>query len=113
MQMTWFCGESEEEPRAIVGRFIEMRRRSLKVNASKSKVTLLSEEEGLEWEFCIDWKRLGPVSEFKYLRCVLDESGTYAVECSRQVASERRVAGAIRSLVNAKNFQLECASVIY
>ena len=30
-------------------------------------------------------------------------------ECSRKVASGRRVAGAIRFLVNARDFQLECA----
>ena len=35
------CGESEEELKTIVGRFIEVyRRRSLKVNAGKSKVML-------------------------------------------------------------------------
>ena len=37
--------------------------------------------------------------EFKYLGCVLDESGTDEVECHRKVESERRIAGAIRSLV--------------
>ena len=35
------CGESEEDLRVIVGRFIEeCRRRGLKVNADKSKVML-------------------------------------------------------------------------
>ena len=37
-------------------------------------------------------------SEFKYLGCILDESDTDESECSRKVACERRVAGAIRSL---------------
>ena len=37
--------------------------------------------------------------------CVLHESGTDGVECSR------RVAGAIRSMVNARDLQLECDSV--
>ena len=32
-------------------------------------------------------------------------------ECSRKVASGRRVAGAIRSLVNARSLQLECDRV--
>ena len=59
-------------------------------------------EEGLEH-----------VSEFKYLGCVLDESGTDGAECSRKVASGRRVAGAIRSLVNAKYLQIECARVLH
>ena len=44
----FLCGESEEDLRAIVGRFIEVCRRGLKVNASKSKVMVLNEEEGLE-----------------------------------------------------------------
>ena len=36
-----FCGESEEDLRAIVGRFVEVcRRRSLKLNAGKGKVML-------------------------------------------------------------------------
>ena len=43
------------------------------------------------------------VSEFKYLGCVLDKSGTHGAECSRKVVSRRRVAGAIRSLVNGKD----------
>ena len=38
---------------------------------------------------------------------VLDESGTYEPECSRKVMSGRRVAGAIRSLVSARDLQLE------
>ena len=49
-----FCGELEEDLRAIVGRFIEVCRRSLKVNAGKGKVMLLDEEEGLEFEVCVN-----------------------------------------------------------
>ena len=41
--------------------------------------------------------------------CVLDESGTDEAECGRKVASGRRVAGVIRSLVNARSMWLECA----
>ena len=49
------CDESEEDLRAIVGCFIEMcRRRSLKINAGKSKVIMLSGEEGLECEVYVD-----------------------------------------------------------
>ena len=51
------------------------------------------------------------ISEFKNLGCVLDESGTDGAECSRKVGSGRMVAGAIRSLVNARNLQLEFASL--
>ena len=41
-----------------------------------------------------------------------DESGTDEAECSRKVASGRRVAGTIRSLVNARGLQLECGKVL-
>ena len=37
---------------------------------------MLEGEEGLECEIDIDRIRLEHVSEFKYLGCVLDESGT-------------------------------------
>ena len=33
-------------------------------------------------------------------------------QCSRRVASRRRVAGAIRSLINARSLQLECTRVL-
>ena len=45
--------------------------------------------------------------------CVLYESGTDEAECSRKAASGRRVSGAIRSLVNARSLQLECARVFH
>ena len=57
--------------------------------------------------------RLENFSKFKYLGCVLDESGTDEEEYSRKVASGRRVAGAIRSLVNAWSLQLDCARVLH
>ena len=45
------CRESEEDLRAIVGRFIKVcRKRGLKINAGKSKVMLLGGKEGLECE---------------------------------------------------------------
>ena len=62
-------------------------------------------------EVHVDWIRLEHISEFKYLGYVLDESGTDRAECSRKVASGRRVVGAIRSLVNARDLQLECTSL--
>ena len=34
-------------------------------------------------------------------------------QCSRKVASGRKVAGAIRSLVNARSLQLVCARVLH
>ena len=67
--------------RAMVGHFVEVcRRRGPKVSAGKSKVMVLGGDEGLECEICISRKRLEHVSEFKYLGCVLDESGTHKAE---------------------------------
>ena len=45
--------------------------------------------------------------------CVLDESGTDEVECSRKVASGRKVTGVIRSLVNARDLQIELPRVLH
>ena len=101
------CGEPEEDLRAMVGRFDEVcRRRGLKVNAGKSKVIVLGGGEGLECEVCVDGIRSEHVSEFKYLVCILDELSSDEAECSRKVACGRRVAGAIRSLVNTMILQL-------
>ena len=87
---------------AMVGWFAQMcRRRGLMVNVVKSKVMVLNGEEGLEYEVHVDVIRLGQVSELKYLLCVFDESGTDEAECKRKVASRRKAACAIRSLVNA------------
>ena len=86
-----------------VGCFAEVCRRGLKVNAGKSKVMVLGGEEGVECEVCVDEIRLEHVSEFKYLGCILDESGTDEVECSRKVVSGRRVGGAIMSLVKDRS----------
>ena len=51
--------------------------------------------------------QLEHVSEFKYLGCVLDESGKDREECSRKVASGSMIADALRSLVNATDLLLE------
>ena len=48
------------------------------------------------------------VSEFGY---VLDESGADGTECSRKLESGRRVADAIRFLINARDLQLQCSSL--
>ena len=76
-------------------------------------MTVLNGEEGLECEVCVDGIRLDHVSEFKYLGCVLDESGTDKGECSRKVASGRKIAGAVRSLANCRSFELVCARVLH
>ena len=107
----WFCVESEEDLRVMVGRFAGVCRRGMKVNAGKRKVIVLYGEEGLECKVRVDGIHLEHVSEFKYLECVLDEAGRDGTEYSRKVASGRRVAGAIRSLVNDMDLQLECDSL--
>ena len=96
------CGESEEDLRAIVRRFFEVCRRGLKVNAGKSNVQ--NGNERLGYEAYVAGILLDHASEFKYFRCVL-----VGTECSRKVASGRRVLGSIRSLVNDGDLQLECA----
>ena len=45
------------------------------VNAGKSNVMILNGEEGVECKVSVDRVRLEHVLEFKYLECVLDESG--------------------------------------
>ena len=64
-------------------------------------------EGGLECEVHIDGVHLEHLSKFKYLGCVLDETGTDGAECSRKVA------GTIKSLVNTKDLQIECARVLH
>ena len=43
----------------------------------------------------------------------MDESGSDVDVCRRKVASGRKVAGAIRFLVNAWGLQLDCARVLH
>ena len=74
---------------------------------------VLNGGERLECEVHVDGIGLEHVSEFKYLGRVLNESSTDGAECSRKVASGRRVAGAVRSLVKARDLQLECARVLH
>ena len=54
-----------------------------------------------------------PVSELKHLGCVLSGVGTDGAECSRKVAIGRRVAGDIRSLVNARDLEIECPRFLH
>ena len=67
----------------------------------------------MDCEVYVDGIRLEHVSEFKYLGCVVEESCTDGAECCRKVARVRTVAGAIRSLVNARDLLLECARVLH
>ena len=52
------------------------------------------------------------MTEFKYLGCVLDESGKNDAECLRKLVTGSKVAGAIRFLVNARGLQIECPRVL-
>ena len=61
-------GESEENLRVMVGRFVEVcRRRGPKVNAGKRKMMVRNGEKGLECEVHTDGIRLEHLPEFKYL----------------------------------------------
>ena len=56
------CGESEEDLKVMVGRFVEVyKRRALKVNAEKSKVMVLGGEEEVECEIHVDAAQLEQV----------------------------------------------------
>ena len=70
-------------------------------------------KEGLDCEVHVDGIHLKHVLEFKYLGCALDESGTDGAEYNRKVVSRRMIAGAIRSLVNARDLQLEYVRVLH
>ena len=67
-----------------------MYEKGLNINANKCNMMVLNGEEGLECKVHIDGIPLEHVSEFKYLRYVLDEAGTSGAECSRKVTSERK-----------------------
>ena len=44
---------------------------------------------------------------------VLDESGTDGAKYIRKMTCGRRVVGAIRSLINGRDLQLECARFLH
>ena len=64
-----------------------------------------------ECEVHVDGVCLECVSKIKYLGCVLDEAGTDGADCSSKETSGRRVAEAIRSLVNAWDLEIQCVSL--
>src|SRR5678815_1004425 len=113
MRMIWFCVAYLKSLRGLVERFGRVcKRRGLKVNVDKSKVMVVSEDSP-QCEVMLDSEQLEQVSEFKYLGYMLDEKGTDDAECSRKVVNGRKVAGAIKSLVNVKGLSLECARVLH
>ena len=78
------CGKLEEDLNAMVGYFVEICRRGLKIDADNSKVILLlGEGESLQCVVCVDRTQLEQVLEFKYLGSVLDEPGTKSVDSHR------------------------------
>src|SRR5678816_4566413 len=111
MRMIWFCVVNLKREFERIGREIwwVCKRRGLKVNVDKSKVMVVSEYSP-QCEVMLDGEQLEQVFEFKYLG--LDEKGTDDAECSRKVVNGRKVAGAIKSLVNVKGLSLECASCL-
>ena len=48
------CGELEEDLRVMMGHFVEVYRRGLKVNTGKRKKMVLNGEEGFECEVNAD-----------------------------------------------------------
>ena len=98
----------------MLGWFFEVcRKRGVKVNGGKRKVMTLNREERLECEVYVHVICLDQILEFKYLRYVLDESCRDRAVCSRKVVRGRRVAGAIRSLVNNRDLQLDLTRVLH
>ena len=74
------CGELEVNLRVIIGHFGQVgRSRSLKGNTNrrdKSKVIVFGWKQGSVGEVSADGRHLKHVLEFKYLKFVLDKSGT-------------------------------------
>ena len=79
----------------------------LKVNAGKSNVMVLGGEKELVCEVFVDGMQFEHGTEFKYLECVLDESGTDVAKCRNNMTNGMKVVGAIRSLVNIRDLQFE------
>ena len=67
----------------------------------------------MDCEVYVGGIHLEHISEFKYLGCILDESGTDERECSSKMTSGRRVPGAIRSLVRARDLKHESSRVLH
>ena len=74
-------------------------------NGGTMQMIVSGGEEGLECEICVDRIHLEHVSEFKYLVCVLDESGTNETECSiGKIGNHRKVGVKIKWCVLAQPF---------
>src|SRR5678816_842231 len=73
---------------------------------------VLSEDSSL-CKVMLDGEQLEQMSEFKYLGYMVDEKGPNDAECSMKVVNGRKMAGAIKSLVDVKGISLECARVLH
>src|SRR5678815_5767524 len=74
----------------------------------KREVMVVSEDSP-RCEVTLEGEQLEQVSDFKYLGYMLDDKGTDDAKCSRKVVNGRKLAGAIKSLVDVKGLSLECA----
>ena len=91
----------------IIWRFVDAcNSRGLKIYANNNVIEL-REDEGSVCEIFEYGMRMEYLSEFKYLGYLLDERGTYSSECRSKVASGKKVANTVRSLVNARSLQFE------
>ena len=61
----------------------------------------------MEYSVCVKGIKLEHV-EFKHVICLLNDSDVDNAECRRNVLIGRRVASAIRSLVNDKSLLVYC-----
>ena len=107
------CGESEESLSRLVEGFGRVcKRRGLKINVDKSKMMVVS-GVNTQCQITLDGEQFEQVSEFKYLGYMMNDKGTDDAECGRKVSSGRKVAGAIKSLVNVKGLSIECTRVLH
>ena len=64
---------------------------------------MLGEEKGSLCDVLVDEIRLEHATQFKYLGCVLDETGKDVAESRRKVPNVRKDAGATRTLVKGRS----------
>ena len=106
--------ESVNDLELMIGSFDKVcTRRGMKVNASKSKVMVFGGEDGAICNIEMGGVCLEQVQNFKYLGSVLNEKGNDEADCDNKVLHGRKMAGAIRSLVNVKGMSVECARILH
>ena len=109
-----FMAKSERELSVMIQNFDYVcKRRGLKVNVDKSKVMIVGENVDHACEVRMNGHVLERVNDFKYLGSVVNDRGTDVDDCNARVASGRKVAGAIRLLVNERNLNMSCVNVLH